>query len=256
MRKDDPKIQALSWFLSFISADLDSMIQRDFLKLTIDGQYYFRAHWPLAGFGVESNLWPIKDSEIYSDQLAGGELGRENLKQVQAALRNYLRLKFIDGTENLWGEIASGKISFGMFEGKATVIFGYKATRGREDLEEAIRMAKLNLSLSLCDIPREAIKICPECGRYFLHLSKKKSGRYFLHLSKKKRTFCEYKCTTRAASRRRRENDPKAYKESQRKLMWERYGEKVKKKYGGKVKVQRRKHYKIENKKKGGKGNG
>ena len=61
----------------------------------------------------------------------------------------------------------------------------------------------LRFCQSLEGIPIGAFRTCPECGKLFLHLSKKK------------KIFCNNKCAARSASKARREHikktDPEAH---------------------------------------------
>jgi hypothetical protein len=84
----------------------------------------------------------------------------------------------------------------------------------------------------------DAIRQCDECKRFFYNPTKKKKA------------FCRTQCGWRYNARKRRENDPEAYREKQKKVMWERYEDQVRKKLGKNVTIRRRKNYKIKNKKK------
>jgi len=92
-------------------------------------------------------------------------------------------------------------------------------------------LAKVGFSVSLDRIPLEAIKVCKQCGRYFVHVSKKV------------RDFCTSKCTSRAMSKRRRDADPEGYRATQREIMRKKYQVLKAKQRGvppGRVKIQKK----------------
>lgn len=236
MRKSElPQIQTLNWFLEFVSIDLDKMSQRDFAKLVIDAQYYFRPKWPLAAFGIDSERWfPGDRISYYSDNLPDNWPWRDNLKKIQVYLRNFLNSNFIDletRTAMSIAEIVEVALMFGITDDKGSVILKYSSRGKLTNLEEVKKMTEVCFAFALCGIPREAIKSCQECGKYFLHLSEKP------------KYYCNPKCTTRAVSRRRREKDPEGYRAYQRQIMRNKYREKKARELGkpvDKIRTQKR----------------
>ncbi len=95
-----------------------------------------------------------------------------------------------------------------------------------------------NVNRMLDGIPHDSLKICPDCGGYFLNLTRRKKD------------YCSPHCTWRALAKQKREEIKKhprkyaAYKKKQAKLMWEKYPERVKDQKGlKKVKISRRVQY-------------
>lgn len=80
-------------------------------------------------------------------------------------------------------------------------------------LEEWVELAKLTFYISANGLPQYAIAPCKECGKYFLHLSKKV------------KYFCSPRCASRNLSRKRRERDPEGYRAKQREIMRRKYRE-------------------------------
>jgi hypothetical protein len=82
-------------------------------------------------------------------------------------------------------------------------------SQGRFHIALTSHNAEVSLLLAFCqnleDIPFESLRKCPECRKWFLHLSKKE------------KVFCSNKCAARKGSRQRRQqvkkDDPKTYKE-------------------------------------------
>ncbi|MFC1890497.1 hypothetical protein ACFL4G_12160, partial [Thermodesulfobacteriota bacterium] len=115
-----------------------------------------------------------------------------------------------------------------------------------KDVNEFInKMGEISVFFALDRIPMEAIKTCQECGRYFLHLTKKP------------KYYCNPKCTSRAMGRKRKEDKEKygKYLEQQKRIMKKKYREKKAKEQGksvDKVKIQKRSAPKKKSKKKEG----
>jgi predicted nucleic acid-binding Zn ribbon protein len=71
----------------------------------------------------------------------------------------------------------------------------------------------------LNEIPIDNIKKCSVCGRIFYH--DRKGGLY-----------CSERCRWKLSSKKYREKNPEAYKESQRRIMQEKYDKAIEKKHG------------------------
>ncbi|MBM4334049.1 MAG: hypothetical protein FJ117_23010 [Deltaproteobacteria bacterium] len=93
-----------------------------------------------------------------------------------------------------------------------------------------VRIRRLQLALD--NTPDEgSVKECRECGNFFLHLSKKP------------KYYCNFRCTSKAASRKRREQNSEKYREDQREIMRRKYREIKAKERGvpvNKVRIQKK----------------
>jgi hypothetical protein len=271
--KDDPKIKALEWHLKFLSEDLENMNELDFRKLVVDAEFYFMnpmkgllAYYILAESmpppmptttlkkigkktkDLEANaavqvmervdshgptLWDPWGPRNYPSHAGLGRNypWRENLRVVQAKIRNFMK-EISEGTD--FKSYAKADVLFGRGSGKFKVIYDpvEPSFADATDPSKLVEEARLSLIFALDGIPDEgAIKTCRECGRYFLHLSKKP------------KFFCDYKCTVKFTSRKRREKDPDGYRAAQREIMRKKYRERQAEKRGvpvEKVKIQKR----------------
>lgn len=269
-KKDDPKIKALEWYLKFLSEDLENMNELDFGKLVVEAQFYFMnpvkgllAYYILAESlpppmptttlkkigkrtkdleanakvqGIERvdthvpTLWDTAGPRNYP--LYGRNYPwRQNLKVVQAKIRNFMK-EINEGTD--FKSYAKADVLFGRGSGKFKVIYDpvEPSFADATDPSKLVEEARVSLIFALDGIPDEgAIKTCRECGRYFLHLSKKP------------KFFCDYKCTVKFTSRKRREKDPEGYRAAQREIMRKKYREEKAKKLGrtvGKIRFQKK----------------
>jgi hypothetical protein len=104
------------------------------------------------------------------------------------------------------------KISFFL----SSILLAYQIPK----LEEWVELAKRTFYISANALPQNAIAPCKECGKYFLHLSKKV------------KYFCSPRCASRNLSRERREKDPEGYRAKQREIMRRKYREQKAKELG------------------------
>lgn len=222
---DDPKIQAAKWFLEFLSDDLDRMSDLDWGRRIVEAEHYFlRPTFWIVGEAFKEPMWHPKGlldeatsmkeltTHVESDHPAYP--WRVNLKHVQSELKEQLKKILAGGTLN----IAEVRLLWSIIDGK--IALGYlppeKLYDDSYDLPHMTRLASISFAHALEGIPPGTIRICRECGKYFLHLSKKE------------RYFCSPRCTSRAMAKRDREKDPDKYRAKQRKIMKERYREKKK----------------------------
>jgi hypothetical protein len=189
------------------------------------------AHAKVQGIEKANYYWPIYSQGIIPPDYHW----RENLRLVQAELRGFLKEWTETESAGLFLKpYGKAKIYFGRDEGKFKLIYDpdEPSFTGTTDPSKLAEKARLSLIFALDGIPDEgAIKTCRECRKYFLHLSKKP------------KFFCDYKCTVKFTSRRRREKDPEGYRASQREIMRKQYRKEQAKKRGvpvGKVKIQKR----------------
>ena len=242
-QRDDPKIKALEWYLQFLSSDLDEMSELDFGKLVVEAKFYFMT--PTKGFSafISAKSLPsaiallrergidTKDLEhsaklqdigrvnyyvptYWQGPFPGAYAWRHNLKLVQGELRSFLEDR-IKASANFI-PIGKANILFGRVEGRFKVIYDVNEPSFADinDVSKLVEMVKLSFIFALDNIPDEgSIKTCRECGKLFLHLSKKP------------KYFCNFRCTSRAASRKRRQDDPEKYREVQREIMRRKYRE-------------------------------
>lgn len=239
-RNDDPKIQATKWFLEFLSDDLDKMSDLDWGKRIVEVEhYFFRPKFWVVGEAFKEPMWypkeildeatSMKDFTTHVESDHPAYPWRANLKHVQSELKEQLKKILAGGMLNiaevrlLWS-IIDGKIALGYLPPENLYDDSY-------DLPNLARLASISFAHALEGIPPGSIRTCRECGKYFLHLSKKE------------RYFCSPKCTSKAMARKVRDKDPEKYKKKQRKIMQRRYREKKAKELGipsSKVKLQRR----------------
>jgi hypothetical protein len=219
MRKsDDPKIQAAKWFLEFLSDDLDRLSDLDWGKRIVEaGHYFIRPKFWVVGDAFKKPMWYPKGildgakTAVDSRSLFFPSTWRDDLKHIQPELKSQLG-KILSGdminlTEvSLLWTIIDGKIALGYRPPE-------KLFSDPFDLSNLTELALISFAHALERIPPGAIRTCQECGRYFLHLSKKP------------RYFCSPRCTSRAMAKRAREKDLDKYRAKQRRVMKKRYRE-------------------------------
>jgi hypothetical protein len=235
-RKEDAKIDTLRWYLDFIRDDLDAMSDLEFSKRVLEAQHYFRS-FPM--------LTLIGDNPVaYLDWLGRRRLNqplplwpgldypwKENLKFAQKELKGFLT-GLMKPFGSLTSEILEGNVVVSLMHTSGGIMkLGFLFTDFISDLSDK----KLSFCASIDGVSLNAagrgVRICEECGRYFLHLSERE------------RMFCSPRCTTKATSRRRRTSDPEGYRAYQREIMRRRYRVKLGKKRGvppNLVKIQKR----------------
>ena len=241
---DDPKVKAVNWFLDFLADDLDNMSDLDFSKRVVEIVYYFLYLW----------LWPKaipwEGTKAFIG-LAANHPSKDNLKSIQADLKQLMKevtelQRFPPGSlldtdrivnfsdKGFSVSICTLKADWEFFIEQDTMTLAFRppdSASTLNDLEELKNAATMSLLSALSGLPTGSIRSCAECGRYFLHLSKKP------------KYYCSPKCGSRNLSRKRREADPDAYRAKQREIMRKKYREKKAKELGkpiDKVKIQER----------------
>jgi hypothetical protein len=201
-RRDDPKIQAVTWFFGFIADDLDHMSVHDFNRLFLDAMFYYMKP-PLRYQSQENLNLPTKPR----DSRMGGILNADEVvewktkfKEVQANLKNFL--EGILKCEDRLNHVSQVSILCGVQDGKirtaTSLAYPEPFTEDqRWSSSRLTKLAQIRLSEFLDEISLDDIGACPECGKYFLRLSKKP------------KFYCDSKCTSRAMSRKRRESSKK-----------------------------------------------
>lgn len=220
-KTDDPKIQAAQWFLEFISDDLEKMTPLDFDRRVVEAKHYFMEPkkdlaWLLYSgksfSGQSFSGWPEQGRIGIKPILKDSYPWKENLKFTQSFLRDFLKESI--KANNKISAFDKVDFLFGTVNGIMRAYYdppNYLIEDTHDDPSNLAKTAKFSFANALNGIPRDAIKTCRECGKYFLHLSKKP------------KYFCSPKCTVKATSRRRRERDPEGYRAKQREIMRKKY---------------------------------
>lgn len=230
---DKLRIKAINKYLEYISADLENMTDFEQEDLWFDMKRNL-PRLPNLISGFES--FGIVDT----DDPEGSTLTKDGVykrfaREVQQCLRETFEKLFLKPEGEEFLEIGKAKIRFASMFGVGMVsfspVFEPKGKVKDVKLEGFKNMAQIGLCLSLSGLDNRTIKKCGECGKYFLHLSAK--AKY----------YCNVRCTSRASSRKRREENPEEYRRKQREIMRKKYKEIQSKKTGipvDKIKIQKR----------------
>ena len=256
--KDDPKVQTLTWFLDFISDDIDQMSPLDISKRVIEANHYLSGKFSIMGFE-----YPSKESLDYERPDPNSWYIKPHRKDILLLIQTDLKALLDEASKCAIDAEKQGHNMFhvgvvdlllGCLEGTLQVLtlpgltgdpHGAKGKSGDrpKEADMARKLGEISFTYSLQGIPIDAIKTCPECDKYFLHLSQKP------------KYYCNPKCTSRALARKRRETDPEKYRKQQREIMRKKYREKKAKEQGKpveKVKIQKMSAPKKKSKKKEG----
>jgi hypothetical protein len=226
------------WFIDFINLKIDETSDSEKLKWISDAIYMLEFGRP----SVSVRAYPIKEKIHSPKKIAQWERDGK-LEKCQMKLKDFFETikNSIDKTiaaKKEW--MPQKKFRFGhnfaSFETnikvtvQAIVSAGVKwkiVNEGKKNEEvfhridgEELVKKRLHVSyysindeesllMRFCQvlegIPIESLRRCPECGNWFLHLSKRE------------KVFCSHTCASRQDSRRRRQkirkDDPKTYKE-------------------------------------------
>jgi hypothetical protein len=174
----EKQVKELSWFLNFISLDLDSLSIGDITKWTAE---------------TILKTTPHQLSNVELGKKIGAWLETDSLELCQVSIEVTL------------DKITKGEAStlFDNFktDGVTTVIFGvdqdltFQTFLQGADVTETIVLRFVQI---LQRIPPAVIKKCKECSSYYIHMTKK-----FVP-SKKKRMFCTNRCAAKYGARRYR----------------------------------------------------
>jgi hypothetical protein len=237
-RIDAPQIKALQWYLDFLSDDFERMSNLEFSKRVIEAQHYFTDHIPslssaMPGKGESiSPRFPSGDS-LTHDRSAMWPITydwRANLKTIQIELKEVLQ-EIMAHPDVTIGIARVDLVAGQDYDGNIRLRYFHWYPQEVSEPERSRILAKVGFSVSLDRIPLEAIRVCKQCGRYFVHVSKKV------------RDFCTSKCTSRAMSKRRRDADPEKYRAVQREIMRKKYRVLKARQTGvpvGKIRIQRK----------------
>ena len=237
-RIDAPQIKALQWYLDFLSDDFEKMSDLEFSKRVIEAQHYFTEHIPSSSAAMPGKGESISPRFPSVDRL---KVGMETMWPFTYDWKTNLKIIQRDLNDFLQDVMAHVDVITGIAKVDLTVSVDYDNTIRlgylhwySQDVSEPERsriLAKVGFSVSLDRIPLEAIRVCKQCGRYFVHVSRKA------------RDYCTSKCTSRAMSKRRRDADPEKYRAAQREIMRKKYRVLKAKQRGvlpGRVKIQKK----------------
>lgn len=228
MDKRAKKIELrVQWFLNLINLDIDGLSDGDRLKWTSEALYMLEFGTP----HVRARIYPVAE-RIYSEDKILQWISEGKLESCQERLRDNFN-KLIANIE-MRREGLNSSINFISFETKTKVIVQTKVSAAVGKLDDApfhVSLFSVNDEVSLLltffqsfeGISIGSFRKCPECSKWFLHLTKKK------------KKCCSNGCATRRSSRERREeiakNDPDLHKK-----MREDAKERARKSYVGKMK--------------------
>jgi hypothetical protein len=234
MKKDGSLI---TWFLSFLNVDLEDQSYGDMLKLVVELEGALRGHSyredPYGDMMVTTGMALAIDDPAIRSLLSNG---CENVKRLQKALNEFvggIKISYDKAKERadalLSGEECDSLRVLGRIEvtlevkaklgasfgarGSEDSISGYyfekkaldEATcwvrTSSKDMEDAVKYQFLR---SFNDLPLKALRKCPICDKWFLHLSKRE------------REFCSNRCAAKNISRKKYaalKQDPLLYKQ-------------------------------------------
>ena len=224
MKKANPQIEVLNWFLDFLSLDLESLSDDEWSKWQGDAVHYFHAPGVVHDEYGSLSTQPLR-KQVHLRILAE----KENLKVVHKKLKTFLE-KWLGSSGAKYAFENVKWVFFTDNKGVMRIQPRFKIVRDLT-IQRLTMFVKANLCLVMHSIPREAIKTCRECGKYFLHLSKKP------------KYYCNPTCSSRGSARRKRETDPEGYRRQQRQIMRRKYREQKARKLGipvAEVKIQKR----------------
>jgi hypothetical protein len=231
------RVSGLEWFLNFFNLKIEELDRGDRLKWITEALYMIEFGRPKIGL----RMYPIPDKITSQKRIT--EWDKDNrLERCQKLVKDfYINLmknieNSIDTRKN-WlprNNFGFNKSIFIKFDTQANVRVQVPVSSGvewkieNEDTDNEQLFCRINrkkmyerklhvtfntisdedsLLLAFCQsfegIPIGAFRTCPECDKFFLHLSKKQ------------KVFCNNKCAARSGSRAKRhhikKNDPKAY---------------------------------------------
>ncbi len=238
-KKEDPKFAAVEWFLGLISMDLSSISELDFSRLIVEAKHYFLK--PMSSLPLPFHEDFSKPTWIGKKELTGNIKipglsddypWRETLEYIQVELKELIEARIRDPGRSI--TITKADVDFGNFGGIFRINYGFlDLIIGKlSDKEFLAQRSKIVFCYALDGVPADSVKRCLECGKLFLHLSRKE------------RFYCSPQCTSRRLSRKRREEDREGYNAKQAEIMKKKYREKKAKMLGkaeSKVKIQARK---------------
>jgi len=267
-------VALVQWFLGFLNVDLEKQSAGDILKLVTELEGALRG----AFYGGQIGDLRFADVIIHATKTWTGDNERvrsllENechrVKRLQKVLNDFvqsIRDKYESARNSVAKPLATDEFTSLAALGSLKVTLEAKATIqaiswGDEDgavcfwkekdlneatckvetssanFEEAIKYQFLT---SFNGLPLRALRKCPMCGNWFLHLSKRG------------REFCSNKCAARKTSRERYErlkSDPESYKrelEQSKERAHKSHLRRKKAEHGPNVKVERRPRKKRE----------
>lgn len=239
MKTSDPSQAAiLEWYMEFISEDLTALSDLDLSIRALQVEHYVTkyAFSPSLDSRPEERPDPLLGPHDKFPRIQSRDPIRwkDVLLEIQSELKGFLEL-LMSAESGKTIDVEKVQLEIGSKDG--TFCIGHSplgfSRYGWFEPHTMAQMAKISFSHALEGIPKDAVKTCKN----------KECGRYFLHLSRKPKYYCNPKCTSRDLSRKRREKDPEAYRKKQREIMRKKYKEKKAEELGkkpDKVKIQKR----------------
>ena len=230
-KKEDPKFAAVEWFLGLISMDLSTISELDFSRLIVEAKHYFLM--PMLSLHLPFHKDFSKPTgNIKIPGLSDDYPWRETLEYIQIELKELIEARIRDPGRSI--TITKADVDFGIIGGifKINYAFLDLFVGKLSDKTFLAQRSKIVFCYALDGVPANSIKNCLECGKFFLHLSRKE------------RFYCSPQCTSRRLSRKRREEDREGYNAKQAKIKRKKYRKDRAKKLGkdqGKIKIQARK---------------
>jgi hypothetical protein len=237
MRKDNPQIEAVKWFLDLVSLDIETLSERELSKLVIDAEHYFqRPGIPL--FPLEESDCTKSLDETLLEVRATGYTNfwpddfpwTESLMRIQERIKASLKKIIRTPDHMLYEDIKGVDLKLISFGGELRIgpVIDPKRMANPSKIAGVVNTVFM---FALEGLPTDAIRKCQECDRFFLHISKKP------------KYYCSPSCTSRGSSRKRREKDPEEYRKKQREIMRRKYRERKARELGvspEKVKIKKR----------------
>lgn len=227
MKIEKTDFKAMGWILEFLADDFDNMSPLDFSKRVLDAQFYFVDQWGTEWLAPpESKKKAPTEMKVIGLRYPDNYPWKETLKKVQASLRAIAK-ELSENQPGRQGVIRKvEKVSLVFEQGPKGMFSKFNPLSDILNLhqipkpEELVKLAERTFYISANGLPQNAIVPCRECGKYFLHLSKKV------------KYFCSPRCASRNLSRERREKDPEGYRAKQREIMRRKYREQKAKELG------------------------
>lgn len=240
MKKIDPQLEALKWFLDLLAIDIETLSERELRKLTVDAEYFFvRPGRPL--FPLEAPKTKAKKPQGMTLPLpiveATGRIHfwpedfpwRSALKKVQQELKDFFET-VVGRPDPDVTKLGNIRIRLIPHEGKWRIGPELDITQ-ITDPDEMPKIVRTVFCYALEGVPTDAIKRCAECNKFFYHISKRE------------KLYCSPSCASRGSAKRRRQADPEAYRRKQREIMRRKYAQKRAEKLGvpvENIKIQKR----------------
>ena len=217
---DEIRQGRVEWFLEFINFDLDKISPGDFAKLDMEITLIIQGLFPTDLNKLQRRSYIARDN--WRTDILGMDEWDESLDESlnMRFYQDYLK-EFLNDMMERIKEVSKSKIpqfitskTFKSLNVPITIEAGFRIPAKSDDLKDQLievttmtSRPEENLLIyfiyALDGIPLGAFRQCPECGKFFLHTSKRV------------KMFCSNKCAAKKVSRDRRNkikaNNLKAY---------------------------------------------